>query len=442
MTEYTINQYFTSMNNATESKEKIKLFDNSKFKDLVIQTGNTHNPDNFYEKLTIEIKPYGRLKSVYSQDFFDYGSLEIFYYNSKSRALKFIKNGSYKTIGFYEKENNKIVLGIYLYKLSKNEIMKFIELLKEIDKLDKIEVGDTSNKSKEILIKKIVSDLEERRKIVEDEIISSENNISDYERSVLRNHKLIRENLILLESLKQSDEEMVKKLLEDMEKAENLKCVKKIKFGCSCIILEYENIYILHRGTKVYIGDFEVKVFLNGNLEIINKNPLYVNNMPYHHPHISQSNTTNICMGDKRELVHKYLKDYNIIGLAQIFNLFLKAYTVGDNYVNISYWKNVEEKEGKRVYIGTEEDEEDEEEGDVYCDECGSYVSSGNYNRDLYMCYSCEENTSYCVSCSRRVNDDDFNQDRDMCNSCWEDNEENPENQTQTISSNEVVNNG
>jgi len=337
--------------------KKIKGIRDYELENLKVFYDERYELDDPQEELTLYLNGFGNVNKDTTLPI-EKDSFNLRYFSKNTEDCKEIKlkvDNSEYLIGFYLTKQNRIILGLYnIIRLDLFNFLRILDLIKKLD-LTKFDLGDLK---KERFIKKLKEVKNKSIENLKSQIKGSEEDLKNSLSYIDMYNKSIRENSLILNTLLKESENYFEKIVKQMEEIKKFKLVTDVKYCEDGFIFCFENIIIKHNKKDYLMGDYECKVKLNGQLEFRNTNPCYFkcgNTLYiYHHPHISNTNISTICMGSaKIKLLNDYLQDFNLMGMAQILNLFLKSYTFNDSYNCLHSYdeRNIIEIDGKRHMI-------------------------------------------------------------------------------------------
>lgn len=187
--------------------------------------------------------------------------------------------------------------------------------------------------------------------IIKDEIRNKENdnevqkaNIETGERLIVNAIKKIALNDTELESVKKMLGNVKNYIQKQVEDIKRLDFVKSVDLTAEGMKINVGDIFIRHQGENIYIGEFTM-IIKPKKIKIVNNDHLK-GDINYIHPHIDTGGT--ICYGSRKTDILKLLAQNEFKKLVHILYLYLKSYTEGDSYSNISYWRDIQENSSKR----------------------------------------------------------------------------------------------
>lgn len=293
-----------------------------------------------------------------------------YYYEPKKEYFEDIKTlyTEYKNkkfpIAYYSKNRNVVLstLPIYRDSVKKEENKLLMEVIKRVcEAVIKENITITDNK--ELILKKTLSqfihnskkrlknieqrkaELEEKKEIAYKEYLEYTQNIEDEE--LLRN---TLKNIILKKE---------EGLLKSFKELEELSFIEKTELSDEGLIIYFSNEYKLFSrdlNKELVIGRFKA-ILKEGNIRIINYNPIVCNGETYHSPHIKEKS---VCFGEQKNTIYNFLRIGNFKRVAILINMFLNSYNPEDVYLSLDLWNKAQENGG--IYEEAENDEGGEDE--------------------------------------------------------------------------------
>jgi len=358
-----------NLNNDEETKLKIKGVKDFGLEEFKVRLGERYELGDIQEDLTLYLGSYGNITQEKDIKIGNFDTRIKYYYKQDNHQdIKLKINNSEYTIGFYLPEENRVIIGIaYFISL---DLFDFLSVLNEISKL-KIIKKDMSELKKQKFIANLKGIKDRTISNLKTQIERDNRDLKEYISNIDLKNRNVRENILMLNTMEKSKEDYFEKVVKQMEEIKNLKMVTDLTYNEEGFIFLLNNIKIKFNGTDFPIGNFEIKVKINGEYTFKNLTPLIFKDNErgrehiFHHPHIFGNDTTTICMGGaKAKLLNDYIQELNLIGIAQLINLFLKSYTHDDCYNCIHNFdeRNIKSVEGKRfMYF------EYEKSGEFYC---------------------------------------------------------------------------
>lgn len=343
------------------------------------------------------------------------------YETSDQVELKVRYDNKLYIIGHYVKSMNLALIYFPLdgvnWALGKdNEYINFIlSQLEELAKNIKFEEVDVTEIKKQRMISRYTQVIEKKLDRCKDELRNSESKIEEFKRGLVEATNSVSLNKFAVIGLEKMLKDVNKSLLDQIEDIRKLKFVKNVELTTEGIKIWFEKISIKVKEKDIEMGDYEIILFQD-KIRITNAQPVRYQHTTYHSCHISGDN---ICFGSQNSMAYDLLGKLELKKLVHFLYLYLKSYNPEDTYLSMNYWI-AGKKNGGEVPDDYDEDEE-EHEGQTYCNECDEWVDDDNFNHTEDMCDDCWENNSvYCNECGDRVPTEEYNSNEDMCDSCWE----------------------
>lgn len=291
------------------------------------------------------------------------------YYSLKPGAvdgqvtLKVDLNGTKYEIGHYLPSRNMVLIympmGCNWDKGLDNkyilEVLGYIEKLAEEHKFKEIDISETKKK---IMIEKFTRGIIQNINNCDDNINSAERNKKDYQKSIIKQYGIIKEEVVKKGSLIIYLKQIQGGLDGKIEEIKKLKFVKSVTTTDEGIELKFDKISIKVKDKNIKMGNFTVTL-MPEKIKIVNDEPIKRGGSIYHSCHIQGDN---ICFGQQSTMAMKLLGELELKKLVHFLWLYLNSYNEGDTYIPMRDW-----------ILGREN-------GNIVPDDTDNYNDDGDYN--------------------------------------------------------------
>jgi hypothetical protein len=312
----------------------------------------------------------------------DYYSLREGHFGNQ-KTLKIEHNNKLYEIGHYLPTKNIVIIYLPLHNnwnigLKNKAVLEVLGYVKKAVEKYKIKEEDLTKIKEQILLDKFSKGITDR--IISNKNIINENSnyIKEYEKKICNWYRSNIEKKAEVEELGILIKKMKSSLLEKIKVINGFKFVKSAGLVDDGIEVKFDEVFIKFNDEKVRMGNYTAKILPNV-INIICDKPVKRDGEIFHHVHISGSN---VCFGESRNLAMKMLGELDLKKLTHFLWLYLNSFNPGDTYIPMRDW------------VAGRKNNDVVPDRDKYCNECGEYVNTEEYNFDEDMCNDCWEDRS------------------------------------------------
>jgi hypothetical protein len=168
-------------------------------------------------------------------------------------------------------------------------------------------------------------------RFLEDEIAILEEGVEEMARRIATDTRRLREGRRRLH-LSQGWQDPLEIAGQELQRIQELPEVCDVDRQDSRIRLTTAPILVEHRGRRHCLGRFQIDLFFNGDVRIVN----LTNRVgPFDHPHVRASRP---CLGGVREGIAKLLGEFQVVAAAEVLIDFLQTVNPAEWRLPVSYW--------------------------------------------------------------------------------------------------------
>lgn len=173
--------------------------------------------------------------------------------------------------------------------------------------------------------------IQERLVHVAEQVKRSESTLRDVSQTIVQENRKLEELRPELSRLKEALEVDRKKYSNDFEHLISLKGVKRVALGANGVLSVFtKTIFVTVAKRRWELGDYEIKFFPNGILNILNLRIQQLTKQNYYqHPHVFFEDGRSVCLGNIQEGVFQLIAARDYAVATQILIDFL--HTINQN---------------------------------------------------------------------------------------------------------------